>query len=85
MQMNASSYCRRGGRLLTKAYLEAVRTVTDDIERTQFSVILRIADRIASSIEQGGVLHLFGSGHSHMVAEDTFHRAGGLACVNAML
>jgi uncharacterized phosphosugar-binding protein len=33
----------------------------------------------------GGVVHVFGSGHSHMMAEEVFYRAGGLFAFNAML
>jgi uncharacterized phosphosugar-binding protein len=36
-------------------------------------------------IAQGGVIHVFGTGHSSHQAADTFFRAGGLACVNAIL
>lgn len=40
---------------------------------------------IAECIAAGGVVHVFGSGHSHMMAEEVFHRAGGLFAFNAML
>lgn len=36
-------------------------------------------------IEQEGIIHVFGCGHSHIPALDTFYRAGGLANVSAML
>jgi uncharacterized phosphosugar-binding protein len=68
-----------------QSYLSVVKHLIEKIEQTQRPVIQRLAGRIADSIAEGGVLHIFGSGHSHMIAEDTFHRAGGLACINAML
>jgi uncharacterized phosphosugar-binding protein len=40
---------------------------------------------MASCIANGGIVHVFGSGHSHMMAEEVFHRAGGLFAFNAML
>ena len=40
---------------------------------------------MADCIAAGGVVHVFGSGHSHMMAEEVFHRAGGLFAFNAML
>lgn len=40
---------------------------------------------VASAIARGGILHTFGSGHSHMIAEEAFFRAGGLVPVNAIL
>jgi uncharacterized phosphosugar-binding protein len=45
----------------------------------------KACDWIKGSLEKGGVLHLFGSGHSHAISEDLFLRAGGLAPVNAIL
>lgn len=66
-------------------YLAVVRQMIDKLENTQSPAIRKVAARAAESIAQGGVLHVFGSGHSHMIAEDAFNRAGGLACVNAML
>jgi uncharacterized phosphosugar-binding protein len=43
------------------------------------------AQLCAEVIAQGGVIHVFGTGHSSHQAADTFYRAGGLACVNAIL
>lgn len=39
----------------------------------------------AAAIAAGGVVHTFGSGHSHMISEEAFFRAGGLAPVNPIL
>ncbi|GGD62862.1 sugar isomerase domain-containing protein [Paenibacillus nasutitermitis] len=71
--------------MLMNEYLNQVLNVIDSISRSQKETIQRVASKIADSIMKGGVLHLFGSGHSHMVAEDAFNRAGGLVCINAML
>lgn len=40
---------------------------------------------VARALEQGGVVHAFGTGHSHMIAEEAFFRAGGLPGVNPIL
>jgi uncharacterized phosphosugar-binding protein len=64
------------------------RTVCDIIEKvmeTQHEPIDNVAEWITESIREGGVLHVFGSGHGHVVGEDLFYRAGGLAPVNAIL
>jgi uncharacterized phosphosugar-binding protein len=53
--------------------------------RAQGPHIEAAAELIASSIAAGGVVHVFGSGHSHMMAEEVFHRAGGLFAFNALL
>ena len=39
---------------------------------------------IGASLAAGGVLHLFGSGHSAILARELVHRAGGLVPVSAI-
>jgi uncharacterized phosphosugar-binding protein len=53
--------------------------------RTEGPQIEAAAKVMANCIATGGVVHVFGSGHSHMMAEEVFHRAGGLFAFNAML
>jgi uncharacterized phosphosugar-binding protein len=48
-------------------------------------VLNRCCDGIFENLSQGGVLHVFGAGHSHQIAEEMFHRAGGLVPVNGWL
>lgn len=36
---------------------------------------------LARSLEAGGMLYVFGCGHSHMIEEELFYRAGGLGAV----
>ena len=36
---------------------------------------------LAESLEKGGMLYVFGCGHSHMIEEELFYRAGGLGAV----
>ena len=43
------------------------------------------ADFVTESCKQGGKFYVFGSGHSHMVAEELYLRAGGLALVHGIL
>jgi uncharacterized phosphosugar-binding protein len=51
----------------------------------QGEAIERAADLVVASLADGGVLHIFGSGHSQMAAQEIYLRAGGLAAVNAIL
>jgi SIS domain len=39
----------------------------------------------ADSVAADGMLHLFGAGHSQLLALDAYARTGGLACVNPIL
>lgn len=43
------------------------------------------ADLMTDAIATGHVIHAFGSGHSHMLAEELFYRAGGLVRVRPIL
>jgi len=47
--------------------------------------IQKAADLVTESCIQGGKFYVFGSGHSHMIAEELYLRAGGLALVHAIL
>ena len=66
-------------------YLGKTEEILEKIRRTQLNTILKASKIISESMIKGGVLHLFGTGHSHMIAEEPFFRAGGLAAVNTML
>jgi len=70
--------------LRSPAYYEAAIRLLGEIHKSQGGAIDRATDLIFASLAADGVLHLFGSGHSHLVAEEAFHRAGGLVPVNAM-
>jgi uncharacterized phosphosugar-binding protein len=72
-----------------RAYRQYFREIYDLIEEmlgAQARQIETAASWMADAIaQQGGVVHLFGSGHSHMIAEEVFHRAGSLMPFNPML
>ncbi|WP_168735904.1 sugar isomerase domain-containing protein [Cohnella fermenti] len=55
------------------------------VEREERSSVDEAAEWIAESIAADGLLHLFGCGHSHILVEDFFYRAGGLVQINAIL
>ncbi|MCL4514184.1 MAG: SIS domain-containing protein [Firmicutes bacterium] len=63
-------------------YFQIVRKLMARVEETQVAAIDKAAEVIADTIAKGGVLHIFGTGHSHMLGEELFYRAGGLVPVN---
>jgi uncharacterized phosphosugar-binding protein len=67
------------------AYLRGLQSLLDRIRTTQQDAILRAGALVSDALANGGILHVFGSGHSHLVAEDAFYRTGGLAAVNPIL
>jgi len=67
------------------AYLESVIGILKRIEDEEAGGLARAAELVADVICRDGLVHVFGCGHSHLAALDTFYRAGGLACVSPLL
>lgn len=63
-------------------YLKELQLLLDIIEKEETPKMVEAAKAIAGSIQQNGIVHVFGCGHSHMLGEELFYRAGGLAPVN---
>ena len=70
---------------MNKTYLNTLRFLLDKLESTQESAIDAVSAACADAVAGGGLLYFFGTGHSHMICEEPFYRAGGLACVNPIL
>ena len=70
---------------MNKTYLKNLYTLLEKLENTQEEIVDQVAAVCADCIEKGGLLYFFGTGHSHMIAEEPFYRAGGLACVYPIL
>jgi len=70
---------------MNKTYLKNIYTLLEKLENTQEDAVERVASACADCIENGGILYFFGTGHSHMICEEPFYRAGGLACIHPIL
>lgn len=68
-----------------RQYMKRVRDLLDRIADTQADPIQAAAGAIERSLRADGRLYLFGTGHSHMLAEEGHYRAGGLAGVTPVL
>jgi uncharacterized phosphosugar-binding protein len=66
-------------------YVDAASHALGEVAATQGEALEEAAAMVAASVAAGGVLHLFGAGHSQLLVLDAFTRAGGLACVNPIL
>jgi uncharacterized phosphosugar-binding protein len=62
--------------LYVKQWLDAARQLVDGIEQRQMDSILEVARLCANAIEAGGLVHLFGTGHSRIPLEEMFPRYG---------
>jgi uncharacterized phosphosugar-binding protein len=55
------------------------------LRATQWDAIATVAGWLGEALARDGWLYVFGTGHSHLVAEEVFYRAGGLAHAVPML
>ena len=67
------------------AYCTAALTILNQIITTQTDAIDAAAASVVNSIEADGLVYLFGTGHSHMMAEEGHYRAGGLGAICPIL
>lgn len=66
-------------------YVDGVIKKIEAATKNQEESLEEIAAILADKVEKGGILHILGTGHSHMIAEEVFYRAGGAAFVNPIL
>lgn len=63
-------------------YFQQLKKLLDIVEIEEKTKIAAAAQRISECIREGGIIHVFGCGHSHMLGEELFYRAGGLVPVS---
>jgi len=62
-------------------YYRKVLALQTEVIESQRKVLEDAAAQMATTIAQDGRIFIFGTGHSHMMAEEAFYRAGGIAPV----
>lgn len=65
-------------------YFAVVRQLLAEVEVAEGRVLEEAAAAVAKCIAGGNVLHFFAAGHSHLLGEELFYRAGGLVPVNVL-
>jgi len=77
----------RMGRELVKeaSFLPKLCALLQEVETLEEDAMNEAAETAYEAIRKGGLLHVFASGHSHMIAEEMFFRAGGLVPINPIL
>ncbi|MFD0714259.1 sugar isomerase domain-containing protein [Paenibacillus sp. GCM10027626] len=58
---------------------KAITAIIQEVERTQISSIRTAAEKMFESLSKGGIVHIFGAGHSRAFGMEMCGRAGGLA------
>jgi len=69
----------------TLEYLENLNRILNDVIENQLGAIEECSVAFAEALENDRNIFLFGTGHSHMLAEELFYRAGGLAKIQPVL
>ena len=60
-------------------YASKIHKILRKITREEENKIIKAAKTIRSCYKKGGQLYIFGTGHSRLLGEEAFHRAGGFA------
>jgi uncharacterized phosphosugar-binding protein len=62
-------------------YFEAIAQLQRRVLEVQRDLLAKVAEKMAEAILANGRIFVFGTGHSHMLAEEGYARAGGLMSV----
>lgn len=66
-------------------YTDKIKEQLTKIIKVNEPVIKEVTELVYGTIKNDKIIHILGTGHSHMMAMELFIRAGGLANVNAIL
>ena len=66
-------------------YIEQAGRLIERLAGDEWPNIRAAAELVADALQHGGRVHPFGTGHSHMLAEELYYRAGGLVRVDPIL
>ncbi|AQQ55237.1 SIS domain-containing protein [Planococcus lenghuensis] len=70
---------------MLEVYFNKVKEILQSVEEHETEKMAEAAGKVAASILNGGIIQLFGCGHSHLLTEEVFYRAGGLVPVKPIL
>ncbi|MDR6999809.1 SIS domain-containing protein [Neobacillus niacini] len=66
-------------------YFEKAKEKIQLVEKQEMEKLKQAAEKVAEAFQNGGIVQLFGCGHSHILAEEIFYRAGGLVPIKPIL
>jgi uncharacterized phosphosugar-binding protein len=66
-------------------YFRKISELLATVEKDESAQLKQAAEKVAEAIQQDGVIHLFGCGHSHILTEEVYYRAGGLVPIHPIL
>src|SRR5699024_1097722 len=66
-------------------YFSKITELLDVVQKKENDVMKQAAEKVSESIQHDGIIHLFGCGHSHILTEEVYYRAGGLVPIHPIL
>jgi uncharacterized phosphosugar-binding protein len=63
---------------MIERYFQKVAERLELVLKNEKENIKKAAYAVSEAIQKGGIIQLFGCGHSHILTEEVFYRAGGL-------
>lgn len=66
-------------------YIREIEDLIFHLKKTGQERLQHAKSILVETIREQKMIHIFGTGHSHILAEEAFYRAGGLACVRPIL
>lgn len=69
----------------SKLYLLSAQELLGRVAITQRESVAACVKLFTDALASGKMIHTFGTGHSHLLAEEIFYRAGGLAAIYPIL
>lgn len=70
---------------MLNTYFEKIHEKLQIVMKHEQRGMEKVATKVAETIMNGGIIQLFGCGHSHILTEEVFYRAGGLAPIKPIL
>ncbi len=70
---------------LRRRYRDQIVGILDDLLDTQADALDAARDAVVAALASDRLIYVAGSGHSHLLAEEAFYRAGGIAAAQAIL
>ncbi|WP_040203542.1 SIS domain-containing protein [Neobacillus jeddahensis] len=66
-------------------YFDIAKAKLELVEEMEWNHLRIAAEKVAEAIQKGGIVQLFGCGHSHILTEEVTYRAGGLVPIKPIL
>ncbi|WP_313892147.1 SIS domain-containing protein [Psychrobacillus sp.] len=64
-----------------KSYFQEIQSLLQNVMTKEQDHIEEASKIVIESLRKGGIIQLFGCGHSHLLAQEAYYRAGGLVPV----